>query len=396
MVVRPITPKELQAARNISTLAFAEVRDPNTKPEDRPDAHAGTRAAFDDTGKMTACLQIVPYTVRLGAHRVALGGIGGVASLPETRRQGNTRALMLHSLREMRERGMLLSALYPFSHRYYRQYGYELVCTARRTTAKMSSFAAFPVTGTARQYLPGEDDQALRRIYEAFTARCNLAPRRDDALWKKWLEKDPYTQRQYTYVWHNEANEARAYAVLRVADRPEGRELQVADAAYGDAPALVGLLGLLRNMGEQYATVSWELPLKVDPNAFFPEPYEATQIIVQKGMARVLDVSGVLERLSYSGAPGEYTLRIIDPQLPENDGPWRVTFADGQARAAKLTDEAVPVDWTLDIPAFTQLALGYLDVDTLLWSRPGTERPQNLDTLRRVFVKREVYMPEYF
>ncbi len=395
MIIRPITREEFDEAQNLSLLCFVMSRSEREKvsaPE--PELFGRMRGAFDDTGRMTARLSIHPFDVRFGAHTVGMGGIGGVVSAPETRRQGNIRALFDAALREMRERGMLFSTLYPFSHTYYRQYGYELTCAARRVCIKMEHLPALKPSGTVSHWLPGEDDAVIRRIYDRFIESRNLAPLRDDRLWRRWLQKDPYEDRQYTYIWRDETGVPCGYVILRVQEKPEGHVLHIADLAVDGAGALAGLFAFLRNLSAAYYALTWDMPMWVDPYTFFPEPYHVEQSITKAGMARVLNVPGVLEKLPHPGEAGAYTLRITDPQLQENDGLWRVSFGGGRVRVTRVTDG--DADWALDIPAFTQLALGYLDADGLLNSRPGVEQPKNLEVLRRVFVRRDVYMPEYF
>ncbi|MDR3051443.1 MAG: GNAT family N-acetyltransferase [Oscillospiraceae bacterium] len=397
VIVRPIAPDELQAARDIGAIAFAFARDEQKESAPDPQAHTRIRAAFDDAGRMTACLQILPFRVWLGQSVVDMGGIGGVASLPETRRQGNIRAIFQASLREMWDRGMVLSALYPFSHPYYRQYGYELVRAARTLTVPMAAFSAFkPTSGSLRQYMPGQDDAPLRQVYAAFTRGRNLAPLRTDELWQKWLHKDPYATCQYTYLWYDGTGEARSYAVLQAENRPEGRALLARDVACCDLAALRELFGLFYSMGAQYHSFVWpKMPGWIDACTLFPEPYDAALQIERWGMARVLRVADALSYLPHPAEPGAYTLAVTDTWLPENQGLWRVDFCAGKAQVRRAPQG--PADMDVDIPTLTQLVLGYLDLETLLWSRPGAVAPRhNADTLRRVFVRRQVYMPEYF
>lgn len=393
MIVRSITAGEIQAAHDIGAIAFVVQRQGEPEPP-KPDAYRRVRAAFDDTGRMTACLDLPVYQVRFGAHTVEMCGVGGVASLPETRRQGNIRALFEYSLREMYEEGMVFSALYPFSHAYYRQFGYELTCERREIKADMDVFAGFRASGTLRQWMPGEDDAPLRAIYDEFMRKTNLSNQRTDAQWKKWLDASPYEKRQYTYVWHDDAGQPRAYMILRVAEKPEGKELQAAEVACCDNAALLGLFTLLRSMGAGYKTFAWDMPMWIDPNTLFPEPYDLKQTILQRGMARIVSVRQTLSLLRYPDAPGAFSLRVTDEQLPQNEGVWQVSFGGGEPRVEKRADG--PADWSLDIRALTQIALGYLDVDGLLWSRPGLEHPANRETLERVFVRRAVSLTEFF
>lgn len=397
MVIRTIGPEEYQTVVDISDIAFAAVgepRDSGHPPERAADVHLLTRAAFDDAGKMMASLQLIPYSVWYEGKEVGMGGIGGVSTLPEYRRQGSIRALMEHSLREMHERGMALSALYPFSHAYYRQFGYELACLRRKLEIGFDAFAGFRSEEPVCQWLPGQDDEPIRALYEIFASGTNLAVRRDNSHWKKRLDGDPYAKRKYTYLWRDDQGNPRAYAILSVEDAPDGKRLLMDDFACADPSATQGLFSLLRSMGAAYKKFVWKMPAWIDPNSLFPEPYYAEQRVEQHGMARLVNVGEALRLLRHPKERGSYTLRALDAQLPQNDGLWRVEFGEGQADVKKV--QSGEADWTLDIRALTQLALGYHDTDSLMWGWPKLGAPSNAETLRRVFRRRKVYLADHF
>ncbi len=394
MIVRPIVPEEIQSVRDLFNIAFAFAREPGDPPAIKPDEHVNTRAAFDDAGKMTAALELVPFTVWYEGQAVGMGGIGGVSSLPESRRQGNIRALMELSLREMYERGMVLSALYPFSHAYYRQFGYELCCIRRRVQVDFDAFAGFRCDDPVRQWMPGEDDAPIRELYEAFAQAANLPVKREDSHWKHKLGGDPCVTRKYIYLWSDAQGQPSAYAILRAEDVSEGKQLVLDDFACRQPSALRGMFALLRNMGAAYRRFVWKMPPWIDPNTIYPEPYNAEQHIEQAGMARVVNVGEALRLLRHPQEPGSYALRVRDAQLPQNEGVWQVCFDGGEVKVEKKAEGQA--DWTLDIRALSQLALGYHDVDSLAWAWPALEAPANADTLRRVFRRRRVYLADFF
>ena len=399
MQVRPILPEEYPQANDISTLAFAFAR-PEGQPREpqKPDAHLPVRGCFDETGRMTAGLEIHPFRVRYEGHVVEMGGIGNVTSLPETRRQGNIRALFCYSLREMYDRGMPFSALYPFSHRYYRQFGYELACAYRSIEVNMAVFDDCRATGTVRQWKPGDDTADIRAVYDAWTAQANLAFVRDDARWDKWLNHDPYSKRQLTYVWYDEAGCPGAYVILHTADKPEGRQLHVEELACRDRAGLVGLFGLLRTMiGMIYKTFAWRVPTWIDPFTLFPEPYDIQQTVVAGGMVRVVRVQDMLALMRYPAQAGAFSLWVEDAYLPENTGLWRVAYGAGQAQVTRdAQGTADAADLVADIPSLTQLLMGYVGLDELLWGRAQARVQANADTLRAVFTKRAAYMTDHF
>ncbi len=388
MIVRPITAEELPQAQRMFYTAFGFAM-PDTPEEQKPDAHLCHRAAFDEAGHMTACLQFPAYTIRYGAHTVPMWGVGGVASLPETRRQGNIRALFDAGLAQMWEQGVVFSALYPFSHPYYRQYGFELVTTRNLIKVPLADFAGYRGgLGMVCQWMPGQDDAPLRAVYDAFTQGCNLAVVRQDAHWRNLLDVDPYTKRQYTYTWQDDAGTVRAYMVLVVRNQPGGKELFAREIAFTDRDALTGLFGMLRSMDAAYSDFVWAAPEWLHPLRLFPEPYHVECKIDTAGMARVVRVEDALRLCPYPDVPGAFVIGVEDPQLPQNQGAWRVTYGGGSARVERAQEKAVV---TLGIPALTELLMGRGD-QSGIFDHPD----KALLPIKTAFTQQKVLLTEGF
>jgi len=395
MTVRPITPEELTDSRKINTIAFVVRREKDKEEAFCQKEMARTRASFDEQGKMTSNVQLFHYNIRFDGKILGMGGVGGVASLPESRGQGNIRALMAYILREMYDNGTALSTLFPFSHVFYRQFGYEHTCFIRELTLPLSELKPLHARGTLRQFMPQDDFKPLNDIYNTFTKNANLSVLREDDHWKGWLNRDPYETRWYTYVWYDSTGRARAYAITRPEEEPgKERALFLEDVACADSEALEGLFSKLRVLDAQYQDLRWRVPDWIHPTLLFTEPYRAEQSVEARAMARVVNVRAVLEAMRHPDAPGSYTIRVFDPYLPENEGIWHVRFGHGQARAER--DDGAEPGMEADIPLLTLMALGYCDFDDLLWSRPAVRPPKDIATFRSVFIRKKNYLADFF
>ena len=89
-----------------------------------------------EKGKIVSALHSRPCSVSLGNRSLSCGVIFAAATLPEFRKMGYFRTVMHTALRKMRDEGFVLSMLYPFSHEYYRQFGFETLTFAKRISAK--------------------------------------------------------------------------------------------------------------------------------------------------------------------------------------------------------------------------------------------------------------------
>ena len=124
MLVRPITKEERLQSAQLFAIAFESPFDPNdlTPFAENPCIWA----AFDEeSGEMMSTVYVTDYRVQFDGGRYKMGGIGGVASLPQYRRAGGIRACFQKALPILYREGYVFSYLYPFSTAYYRKFGYE-------------------------------------------------------------------------------------------------------------------------------------------------------------------------------------------------------------------------------------------------------------------------------
>ena len=124
MEYRKIRADELKASGRIMAQAFHAQHFHEAENESGHD-HEYHYGAFTDEGKMMATLCAPPHSVNYFGKYVPMAAVGGVASLPEYRRGGHMRKLMTAMLRDAKDRGDKLAGLYPFSHEFYRKFGFE-------------------------------------------------------------------------------------------------------------------------------------------------------------------------------------------------------------------------------------------------------------------------------
>jgi len=88
------------------------------------DDHMACNSAVRIDGAIQGIVGMFPMIWKVGDATLRVGGIGGVSTRPEARGKGHMRALMNHSVKQMRERGYELSWLGGQRQRY-QYYGYE-------------------------------------------------------------------------------------------------------------------------------------------------------------------------------------------------------------------------------------------------------------------------------
>lgn len=404
MIVRKIRRDELKRCAQLAALAFefpmeGAEQSPEEfgrrlaeHPNDAADAHWDSQwAAFDDDVEtMMATFAVIPWRANFDGREVVMGGIGGVASLPQYRRGGAIRRCFEAALPDMHARGMTLSYLYPFSNAFYRKFGYEIACDEAVWRLRLAGLEGPDAPGCWRLSEPGSDLGAdIRAVDAARQRRYNCMVLGGDTEYR-WTAADPFVKREYVFVYYDAAGAPSAYAQIQA--RP-GEELKCVRSCFNDRAGLEGLLALLRRYAADHSHATLAMPVDVDPRALFKEFSLGTveRKLRQRGMVRVVNVE---KALSLSRMKGAGTLRVAvrDAQIPENSGTFEVEFAPGAENAVRRTDAAPDVEAT--IQDFSRLLVGCcaLDPDWL----PDVKVRCDLERARQVFYPKPNYIVQKF
>ena len=404
MIVRKIRENELKRSAQLSALAFeypmegAEkspedfFRDVREHPGSLEDVRWDSRwAAFeDDDATMMATFCVLPWHATFDGHEVIMGGIGGVATLPQYRRGGAIRRCFEAALPDMYAQGMVLSYLYPFSNAFYRRFGYELACDEALWRLRLSLLPSVDAPGRWVMLEPGLDLTAdLRAIDARRERRYNCAVLSGDTEYG-WTREDPFVTRKYTFVYYDGQDRPSAY--LTILARPH-EDLQCLRCRFNDRAGLEGLLALLKRYAADHECALLEMPTDVDIRAILPEfslgGVERT--IAQRGMARVVNVVEALKLARMKGA-GELRVAVTDGQIPENNGTFEVRFAPGAQNDVRRTDAAPDVACT--IQDFSRLILGCCAFDPE-WL-PNVTVYGDPDAIRQVFYPKPNHIAQRF
>ncbi len=333
------------------------------------------RAVFDNTGKLCTSTVLHDFKVRFDGHEVGMGGIGGVATLPEERRKGHVRAMFQNLLPEMRDRGMLFSYLYPFSMNYYAMYGYSQaynrhVCQLETYQLKMfvkrrevTYRLVEPEINieTKERRLNDNDARDLSEVYNAFIKDRNLAVVRDTERLNRHFAKIPFCENRYTYICYSDGSPT-GYVSFSIDDKVEQRCMDVAEICFKDQDAFGALMELLYQNAYQIRYVKLALPADM---LFFIETVEGFSVkttLNTQGMNRVVDAEAVLKlaRIDSPLAKGRFSIKVSDQMLDWNNHTFLVEWENAE-RQVSIADSTIgaDADLTVDIGRFTQLVTGY-------------------------------------
>lgn len=395
MIVRKTRPEETRRANELFAIAFEQ---PTTREAAaKPDGEGIHRwAAFDgETEEMMSTFTVSDFTVRFDGHACKMGGIGGVATLPQYRRQGGIRGCFQAALADMYASGYDFSYLYPFSTAYYRQFGYECCVRKLFITVNLGLLKPPEFNGTLRLAETGNPmTEAIRAVDACWEGRYNMMVqhRRPDY---KWTEKqDPAVKQGFTYVCFAADGTPKAYTAFAKEDQSDGRNLVCSRFCFADREGFSGLMRLFKSLSADHALVKFSLPASEAMEYLFPEWSLGTAAcsLQPAGMVRVVNAESVLRKAAYAGS-GAAVLRILDPQIPENDRTFDLRFSQGRAVSVEETREEP--DAVLTIAAFSALIAGVCDFQGAAEWMDGLEvrRPE---ALPQVFYRKPLMITDPF
>lgn len=324
-----------------------------------------------------------------GNSSVKCAAIGGVASKPEYRRMGGVRKLFKDVFRYAYDNGTAISILYPFSIAYYRLFGYENVLRC------ISAECSFKVFEKIERYndvtlATEENKTTLIEIYNNLASKNNMMFTRPNG---ESFCFTPYKNCCYTYFLNDEAH--RGYVTFTL-DR-SARKVTVNELLFADKCALLRLLGFIKVFDGNYDFVVFnKLPVSspvfeviADENRLVKRSY------LYEGQARIINVQKILKSTVYPDEKGEFSIKITDEQIPENNGVFTVTYGNGECCVKK--DISQNFDISMDIQAASRLILGRegLTIDEITYLNNVTVVTNCTDFLRAFPKKTTLFYDEF-
>ncbi len=364
--IRPISKDDLEAAHFL--LAYSFTGDRSEEGRMKQVESMGTALALYDDGQMATCLRIFPLQTFIHGASIPLGGISGVACLPEHRRKGYVGQLLRHALALMREQGQPLSSLYTPHPSLYRRYGWMTASNAvsyRFKPKDISPVSAVRPEGHSYR-ITDEEWPTIADVYKRFAAPRNGYLNRDEHWWKEAIFRRIYDSKRKlgdVAVWANGQGQPSGYLVYHsTSEQPPGApsidKIYVEELIALDTNAYSGLLRYLlaHDVAASitlFGTVDEPLSLIVE------EPDQINREILDGFMLRLVDLEKAFAaRPAAAAAPeGAFTIHISDPSAPWNQGVWRIESSGGQLAATKADGTA---DLSTDATAFAAMYNGFL------------------------------------
>jgi predicted acetyltransferase len=366
MEVRTLHGDEIDAGADVATTAFECEPGSWRSGWHRTEELCGPGAiwgVYEGSRLVSSCVA-PPQRVFAGGRSIQGGFVGGVATLPEERRKGYAEAMLRAALQASRQRGVLITYLWPFSYRYYRKLGWELGNDGVLVTVTADVAGRIAADGEARDVLFADLDSVME-FYTSQARRFNGMGDRSREWWLRFLaERTPPEGAadepvfagglKATALWRDDR--ISALMLWRTAEEEDGTLLvNASDTLYSDAGALGSLLRALLERLPGCAKINFGCAPSRFPHCLWDEPRDVSRSLRCGAMARVLDVAGFLQATGWApGVEGRLSVKVSDPVFDEDSGSFEV--CNGQAVPCRHPGPEL----RCTIQTFTQLATGYL------------------------------------
>ena len=389
MEVRLLSGEERFQAMLIATVAFhMRMEDPEkAKLESMQETHQHW-GAFNDDGTLMAHMINHQFISSLDGTPVRNGGIGAVSTLPEYRMEGGVREIFRKLLPHAYADGEVISTLYPFSHAFYRKFGYETVCWKNVYEFAPAVLKGYVFRGNAKLWKQGEPVSDWTGLYNRFAASWNLAISRDDKRMADHLKGEYYKDRKFCYFLL-EGSDPVAYLIFQDIRHDPQAILEVKDLAWDGVKGFQAILGFLARFSADYGTIRLFLPRDIELLSLIRSPlaYEMQKTTRQDYMVRVVNAVRALEAIRKPEGCS-FVIRVSDELIPENSGVWQVS-CDGVQPSDREPDLSVSEK------ALGQLVTGAVSLSEALY-REDTVVMKNRELLDRVFIRKPILVEDHY
>lgn len=394
MTIKNISSQKLGPYFDLQNYAFPE--DVAGNREERTDKiwdNIITLGAYDKEDDLKSALIIRQYDVYLYGKKMPMGGIANVASYPEARGQGNIRNLFKEALAIMREEGMHLSYLAPFSYGFYRQFGYELAFEYREYRFNDFKFHFKSENKGAVERVKWEDkNEAIKKIYsQKYETAVGPVVRKE---WV-WEENNVRTTDRFIAIYKNESGEPEGYLFYRF-NTQDSLVFTVDELVALTGKAEKALWTYVATHESQFDSFTFKTGAANNLAYLFKES-RAEQKWVSGMMARIVDFKDFLKAYPFKESSEQsFVLEVVDDFAEWNNGVYKVHF-NGQAVDVEKIDSHASDDCiTADIQTWSQLFMGTRTTEDLYHQEKLDGKIELVQELGNLIEKKQPELYDFF
>ncbi|HWO95482.1 MAG TPA: GNAT family N-acetyltransferase [Bacillus sp. (in: firmicutes)] len=349
-------------------------------------------AVYDEQNEMESKLHILPHHIWIEEQPFSMGGIAGVATWPEYRRNGNVTSLIMHALKQMKEKGQILSYLHPFKVSFYRKYGWELI--ADKSSYELSKEHLVPfqsVKGRIKRINIESEWELLNNVYEQFSRLYNGMLERNEFWWLHHVQSPGY----HFVAALDEQQQIVGYIMYKI----ENKLLEVEEFISLNEQAFK----ILWNFICRHDSMVNQLSLRWAGDEswlFLLDNPSCKQTSLPYFMGRIVDVPAFLELYPFKKEKHSVFLHLHDEHCPWNNGTYHIINGTVtpflKRKGGSICTHPPKRGLQLDIQTLTTALLGYRSVKQLSQMGKITGDNQEIERFAQIITQKSTNFLDFF
>ncbi|MBV9388670.1 MAG: GNAT family N-acetyltransferase [Chroococcidiopsidaceae cyanobacterium CP_BM_ER_R8_30] len=342
-------------------------------------------------GKIIGGLAILHMGQWYGCECVPMAGIAAVGIAPEHRGTGAVFELLKLTLKELYARGVPLSTLYAATQRPYRKVGYEQAGICCSWEILTNSIQLSDRTLPMQPVIP-ICQETFYNLYHQKAKVTNGHLDRNHSIWK--LVVEPRKESEdifYAYLIGTES-QPEGYIIFTQKREENSNLIYIRDWAVLTAAAARRFWTFLADHRSMVKKIRWRSST-VDPLMLLLPEQTNNIRFSEHWMLRVIDVSQALAKRGYPlGIETELHLEVFDDLLPENNGKFVLSVAQGRGEVTK----GGRGELQLDVCGLAPLYTGLFTPHQLKFAGKLEAKATALLAATQIFADLLPWMPDHF
>ncbi|MFX0052534.1 MAG: enhanced intracellular survival protein Eis [Candidatus Hodarchaeota archaeon] len=403
MEIRQLTSDDREAFARLAHYAFEPTNNTyeNVVPEDYEESHPHFKdmsqvyGCFEDETLVSTCA-FFTSTVIIRNTEFPMSGIWGVATAPHYRNKGLVRQLLHKILKEMRDKGILISTLYPFKFSFYERFGWKLANINHRYHIETNKFIFRPVTDRTVREVFSLDH--IKEVYSKVAGqKYNYMVKRTEEDWRRKVDpKRP----GYLFVCYDANKNPCGYLMARFLEhqppQSEGvkkseETIYLPEIFWLDIKTKQALFNFLKTHVDHRNYVAFSTA-ESNVLAYLKEARIKANEVFPGSMVRIVDVKSVIEAFNYSEKT-EFVMKVKDDQCEWNNKNFKVSFADNMAMLEETSRSA---DVSINIGSLSQLIVGFRTASQLYDSWEIDCAEEFIEVLDQLFPRQTNFFRDFF
>lgn len=349
-----------------------------------------------DAGTLLGGMEFYEYTMNLHGAQTLVEGVGGVAVDLAHKKEHVARDMLRFFLDYAKEKGAVLTLLYPFRPDFYKDMGFGY-------GTKLNEYRIRPASlpkGPSKQHigwLSANEKPLMLACYQRCQARTHGLIQRSEADLSRF-----FSAPDRRVIGYTRDGQVLGYLYFTFQQHAQGNflinDLIVHEMVYETREALAELLTFLRSQADQVRFIVIRtqdeefhhllLDPRNDSEALIPSVYHPSNVQGVGLMYRVIDLPSIFKHLrehDFGGQTCRVKITVSDSFFPANAGSLIVNFSAG--RPAVSAEAAHDVEIRLDVAELSSLLLGIVSFRSLyLYGLADISDPDSVETINRLFL----------